>query len=206
VVIDLSRKPVFVNTDVCPGWIVVRTASNGDVDGILRRKLERKEHRRGRGEKVNGQFTEVEVEAKHRSKGRTLMECRLPVDHILRRRPEEPLPNPFEVATIYTDAFTKSQGSWRAQLLVERIENKNGDLWMVTVRDEVARMDIVTATTKNLDDDARGLAIVVGVKHKDDLLPLQRLTAKEQPPLSVWDRLRLIEYDLGPGSDDPEET
>ncbi len=203
VVIDLSRRPVFINVDVCPGWFVVRTASKGEVDGILRRKLEKKEFRKGRGERyaVNGMI-EVAVEVKVPRGARTLMEVRLPVDHILRRLPEEPLCNPFEVATSYVDAFTKTEGSWRAQLIVERIQNANGDLWVVTVRDESTRMDLVSATMKEIDDDARGglrisVGPSIGIKSKEELLPLQRLTQKESgtAPLSVWERLRLIDYD-----------
>ena len=38
-VIDLTRRPVYVNTDICGGQIVVRTAAGLEVDGRIGRKL-----------------------------------------------------------------------------------------------------------------------------------------------------------------------
>ena len=208
VVIDLSRKPVFINADVCPGWFVVRTASKGEVNGVLRRKLEKNEHRRGRGETRVGEMVVVAVEASVPRGTRRLMEVRLPVNHILNRRPKDPMCNPFEVATSYVDAFSKTEGSWRAQLIVELIQNANGDLWVVTVRDESTRMDLVSVTMKEIDEDARGRVRVsfgqIAPKTKEDLLPLQRLTMKESHPvpMNVWERLRAIDYNPALEPDD----
>ena len=206
-VIDLSRKPVFVNTDVCNGWFVIRTASDGSVDGLLRRRLEKNEHRRGRKEKHAGNSsTFVEPEAKMVHKEKTFFETRLPVDHILRRQKDEPLPNPFEVATSYRDVFTQRWGSWRAQILIERWQNKQGELWVVTVRDEVTRTDLVTLTMKEIQKE---VATGIGT-HNDDLLPLERITALRAQPKrqTVWDRLRtppvpeldLEDFDEAPSS------
>jgi hypothetical protein len=204
VVIDLSRKPVFVNTDVCTGWFVIRTASNDIVDGLLRRRLEKREYRKGRMEKHAGNnVTVVLPEARVIRGKRTLLECRLPVEHVLRRKNDEPMPNPFEVATLYTDAVTKQEGSWRVQLILERWKNQNGDLWLVTVRDENTATNLIVVTMKSIEEEAHG---VLGM-HKDDQLPLQRVTTTQQPAkrLNVWDRLR--SPDLAPDLEleDPDE-
>lgn len=117
---------------------------------------------------------------------RNLLETRLPVGHILYRKKDEPIPNPFEVATLYVDAFTQKQGSWRVQLILERWQNKNGDLWLVTVRDEGTKTDLVAVTMKSAQVELNAL-----MAHDDDLLPLQRVTklglGQERP--NVWNRL-----------------
>lgn len=203
-VIDLTRKPVVVNTDICVNWVVLRTAGNHEVDGRVRRSLEKKENRRGLPEH---DVMVVEVGAMRKRDDRTLMEVRLPLNHIARRRPEQPIPNPFEVATVYTDAFTKMMSTWRAQIIVERVANKNGTLWLITVRDETSKQFLLTATAKDLDASHGGVIIMTGVKLPDEQFPLDRLSPSAlgpTPPLSVWDRLRQIEYDPNPGLDDEE--
>ncbi len=208
VVIDLTRKPIFINTDICVNWVVVRTASNDEVDGRVKRRLEKDEHRHGRGEKNIGPgFVAVDVGAFRKREDRTVMEIRLPIDHVIRRNAKEPIPNPFEVATVYVDAFSKKLGTWRAQILVECSKNKNGSLWLVTVKDERTGQYIVTATAKDLDAD-RGVRLTLGnAKPPDELLPLERLSPSALVtggPLSRWERLRQIEYDPNPGLDDEE--
>ncbi len=207
-VIDLTRRPVFLNTDICPSWVVIRTAANDEVDGRLRRKLEKKEYRRTRGAKSLGGITEVAVGASRVASRRTILECRLPVDHIFHRRDNDPLPNPYEVATVYSDAFTRLVGTWRAQILVGLQKNKNGDLWLITVRDETTKIDLFTATTKELET-TMPIQLVLGPPKGDpeSKLPLDRIDPTSQGvrvPLSVWDRLRQIEYNPHPGLDDEE--
>lgn len=205
-VIDLTRRPVVVNTDVCTAWIVVRTAANREVDGILRRRMDQRQvvidryangrpnatitaraiGRRGRGERrmgdVNELRTEVELPTGDGSSARILKESRLPIDHLVNKDPHDPLPNPFEVATLYVDGFTGTMGTWRAQLILGRVRNKNGEYWQVTVRDEGARIDLVTVTAKDLAH-GQGLGF-------DEVLPLQRLSS--QAPSNTWERLRQI--------------
>ncbi len=206
-VIDLTRKPVVVNTDICQNWVVVRTASNSDVDGRLRRKLEKREFRRGRGEKhVGNEMAEVEVGASLQRPGKMVLETRLPLDHILRRKDDEPLTNPYEVATLYTDGFTNKQSIWRAQILVEHVKNKNGGIWLVTIRDDGAKIDLLTATAKELETSSPVL-IMKGVPNSEDRFPLDRIKggAKESAgPLNVWERIRRTSYHPA-GLDDDEE-
>lgn len=205
-VIDLTRRPIFINTDICPSWVVVRTAANTEVDGRVRRTVDSR-YTRGRGERHGGNKTLiVDIGAQRAREGRTVMEVRLPLDHVVRRRMDEPRPNPFEVATLYTDAFTKTVGTWRAQILVECTNNKNGSVWFVTVRDEVENRDIVTATAKDLDASRHSVLVVTNQKPPDELFPIDRLTpgAEAPGPLSVWERLRRIEYSPNPSLDDDD--
>jgi hypothetical protein len=201
---------VVVNTDICTQWIVVRTSSNSEVDGRIRRTLDKDRERLGRGEKRVGHCIAeavpgaIVVRPKH-----NLLETKLPIDHILRRGPKEPFPNPFEVATAYVDAFTNTRGTWRAQLILENTKNKNGDFWLLTVRDEVSKVDLFTVTAKELDTRGRGpILSIPGVPGMDERLPLERMgsTDSAKPPLSVWERLRQIEYNPNPSLDDDEDS
>lgn len=202
-VIDLTRKPVVVNTDICVNWVVVRTASNKEVDGRLRRRLERGDTKLGTAEHNT---VVVDIGAQKKRDELTLMEVRLPLNHLLRRRREQGLPNPFEVATVYRDGFSKLLGTWRAQLIIERSVNRNGILWLVTIRDETSQQYLLTATAKDLDAAAGGVLIFNGTKPPDEQFPLDRLSPSTTPtaPLSRWDRLRQIVYDPNPGLDDEE--
>lgn len=206
-VIDLTRKPVFINTDICANWVVVRTASNKEVDGRVRRTLE-KDERRGAGESNAGpHLAVVDVGALRKREERTLMEVRLPIDQVIRRSEKQPIPNPFEVATVFLDAFTKKMGTWRVQILVERSSNKNGTLWLVTIKDEATGQYLVTATAKDLDASRGGPLKVAGARPADEQFPLERLSPSVLAtggPLSRWERLRQIEYDPHPGLDDEE--
>jgi hypothetical protein len=205
-VIDLTRRPVFINTDICQNSVVIRTASGAGVDGRLRRKLEPGERLKGRGETRGGKdATEVAIGALRVGPKRTIMECRLPIDHVLRRGPKDPIPNPFEVATVVRDAFTDTMGAWRVQILVEHTSNKNGDLWLITLRDEGLKTDLFTATAKELDTTDGHLSIP-GVKSNEDRLPLERMRGEGvEGPLSVWDRLRRIEYNPNPSMADEDD-
>jgi hypothetical protein len=142
-------------------------------------------------------MVEVAVEANREVADMTVQEMRLPIDHLVDRVDRDHYPNPFEVATVYMSAFTKTTGTWRAQLIVERRENKNGELWMVTVRDEGANIDLVTATAKELDTGVKvGQLHIKGLTREP--LPLQRLNLSEgqlQSP-NRWELLRLTQ--LGP--------
>lgn len=202
-VIDLTRKPVVVNTDICPAWVVVRTASNASVDGRLRRKLDKNERRRGRGEtNIGGEMVEVEIGASSPPRTeKTLHETRLPIDHIRRRRGDDPFTNPYEVATVYTDAFTGRVGVWRAQILAAYAENRNGGVWLITIRDEALKIDLFTASAKDLDDK-RGELTVEGATLPDDRFPLNRINpGTATAPLSVWDRIRRTQYRPNSGDD-----
>ncbi len=202
-VIDLTRRPVFLNTDICLNSIVVRTSSNGEVDGRLRRQMEKSEHRRSRNERMAGaHLVELDVGATRVTPSRNIMESRLPLNHILLRHKDDPIPNPYEVATVYVDAFTQKTGTWRARISIEQAKNKNGSLWLITIRDEVAKIDLVTATVKELETErARGLTL--GGHGPDDQLPLERMGARPTGKLSVWERLRLIEYGGSETDEDP---
>lgn len=191
-VIDLTRRPIFINTDVCTDCIVVRTARTREVDGILRRKLDARQHvpRRGNEKRV-GTMAEVTPEAEMAQGDITFMEVRLPTAHVSSRQPKDALPDPYEVATYYRDLFTNKIGTWRAQLIVELSSNKNGKVWLITVRDETLKVDIVCATAKDFARPVTG----------QELLPLQRGNPRLAPgrgTTSVWERLRerrLLGYD-----------
>lgn len=210
-VIDLTRRPVFINTDICEKLVVVRTASNHQVDGRLRRNLEKNEHRRGRGEKNGGNnVVIVDIGATVETAHRTLLEVRLPLDHLVRRKADDPIPNPYEVATVYVDPFSNTTGTWRAQLLVEYVKNKNGGMWCITVRDDATKLDLFTTTAKELATGWGGQLSIGGQKLPDELLPLQRVSQAKAPlgplKLSRWDRIRQIEYDPHPdllGDEEP---
>ena len=92
--------------------------------------------------------------------------------------------------------------AWRAQLIVERTKNKNGELWLVTVRDETLKLDLVTATAKELDGGGSVIQLRMKGAAKEPL-PLQRINASSpggpQAPLNKWERLRMSQF--GP---DPE--
>jgi len=198
-VIDLSRMPVLVSSDVCPDSIVIRTARDKTVDGILRRKIDPKNLTpdngalRNRNEKKVSDVYEVAVEAQLSRSGQTLQEMRLPLRHMLTWDPKNGLlPEPFEVATAYREGITKRLGTWRIQIKVEILQNqvkngKNGRIWLITIRDEGARRDIVTATMKLPEDEGPVLP-------KLELLPIQKkLNVLEKPEsLSVWARLRML--------------
>lgn len=195
-VIDLTRRPVVVNTDICPAWIVIRTAANRDVDGVLRRRMDQQSvgvgnrvfkqalGRRARGERKMGDTselrTEVEMPMGDGPSARIVKESLLPIDHLANKDPREPLPDPYEVATFFVDGFSGSVGTWRAQIILGHVRNKNGEYWQVTVRDEGARIDLVTATAKDL---AQGHGAF------DEVLPLQRLSSQTAFG-NTWERLR----------------
>jgi hypothetical protein len=204
-VIDLTRRPVVVNTDVCPQWIVVRTASNGQVDGLIRRIIEVRQ-RRG---PVKQDMLVVAVGVRRQTKDRTIMEARLPIDHVIRRHSDTPLPNPYEVATHWVDPFTESTGTWRVQISVNHVVGKGDPVWYVILRDETVGQFIAILTAKDLD--ASEVVIQVGNKlprTSDELFPLERINQSSQPePLNVWQRLRRRhEYDRsgsGSGGEEP---
>lgn len=190
-VIDLTRRPIVINTDVCQDSIVIRTAGAGTVDGLLRRRLEKREQPIRNVEKQQAaDMCEVVPTVSLPRGGVTLREVRLPMRHVFARgeRKGIPFPNPYEVATYFKDSLVGAQGTWRIEIKLEKVVNNNGTFWTATFRDLAAGMDLATATTKSLDFDNT-------LHSKLEPLPLERVLAKtgENTPLkptSVWDRLR----------------
>jgi hypothetical protein len=196
-VIDLTRRPVYVNTDICTGQIVVRTAAGLEVDGRIGRKLGKSY--RFKGEQEGGKSlslvtvgAQTEIRAPNGARLIT-MEYRLPVQEIVQAiRSGKVSLEPYEVSTVYADAITGLGSTWRAQIIVGYRENKQGIIWLVTVRDETAKVDLLTATCK--EATTKGLTMR---GDPESLLPLERLSSPTPALaiLSVWDRIRLISYE-----------
>ena len=220
-VIDLTRRPVFINTDICTKHVVVRTASTQGasmdaVNGRIARSLPKSQHRFHEEESAGQNLAYVKIGASKKSPQSTLMECRLPVQSIVGGLSQGLLFDPYEVATLYLDSFTNKRGVWRAQLMINSAKNVNGTVWLITVRDEEAKVNLVTATLKEPPAkqktlfvkppgrfDRRGTsanltAEVQAPQDFDDLLPLERIGVSAPGsvgPRSVWDLIRAIQYD-----------
>lgn len=172
-VIDLTRLPVVINTDVCPSSIVLRTARAHGVDGIPRRTNE------DRWGKVKTFEAEVKASRAYKD-GVIFQEFRLDLGHILpKTKAGDITQSPFEVATWARDHFSGTSSTWRVRISIEQQYNKNGQVWFVTLTDERALLPVVTLTAKNL---ARGELSL------NEPLPLT-IANKKGGPMSVWDYL-----------------
>jgi hypothetical protein len=148
----------------------------------------------------------IKVGAKKQGPKFTLLECRLPVKEIVSQLRQGIAFHPYEVATVYRDSVIGKQGIWRAQIVIGCTKKSEVGMgvWMVTVRDEAAKMELVTATIKEVEEVHGGLRLKNQPQDPDEVFPLDRVPSRmlKQPAgrLNVWDRLRLIEYDPLTGS------
>jgi hypothetical protein len=199
-VIDLTRRPVVINTDICLKWVIVRTASNREVRGTLQREYEGTRHPSEKS--IGNKFIELTPGATRVLGEMIYLESRLIPT---RRTKNYPLCAPYEVATVYVDSYTRRRGTWRAQVTLEDAKAN----WIVSVRDEGSKVDLVMATVKTLeereemDHNDSILQLRGPIKPQDEVFPLNRIDKDQTPikPMSIWERIRNITY--GPeGYDD----
>ncbi len=187
-VIDLTRRPVFINTDICVKHVVIRTAKQtGGVDGRIMRRIEKGSRTFAQWEEVIKDWAYLRIGAsKDGPSETTIMEYRLPVHDIVWGRRKKMLFDPYEVATLHWEGGKR--GAWRVHLTINYATNPNGVVWFITVRDEGAKLDLLTATLKEVFEHRK----LADFDH-DDLLPLERLARELPSPgkrRTVWDLLR----------------
>ena len=181
---------MVLNTDSCPKWVVVRTASNRDMTGKLQRKLGDKDFAHRHEKNVGSRTVELIPGATRVLGGINYLETRLiPV----RKTEESPLCIPYEVGTVCVDHYTKKLGTWRAQVTLEDSKTH----WLVTLRDEISSICLFTATIKFLEEPSElGMRVLrLRANTIDENFPLNRVSTKQDPvvpkePMSIWERIR----------------
>lgn len=175
--IDAASQPIRISASECPTSLVLRTAATKDVDGKIRHSYD---VRTGRpGEKRQAGKVVPPVVSLPRE-GRTIIETKISLSHFGGQK----LPSVYEVVSGFQNNFTKKQGSWRLNLIVEFAQKKE-DIWTITILDETNNHALVTLVSRELQKSSIF----------PELTPLQRFIKTDGKPTTVWDHITADEDD-----------
>jgi hypothetical protein len=167
VIIDLTRKPLFVFPEECPSSVVVRSIGNRTVSGLVcfwsaygagSRKL-----------------VDITPDAKLTRGDVTCYETKLPLPKM------DGLPaEPYECPSVWKDMLTDLQGSWRFNIRIEYLKKVKKAPWTVSIIDGLHEA-IVLSTVAVSSLESNPLIA--------DVMPLKRVIAQKVQPGNAWTRI-----------------
>lgn len=193
--IDLTRKPLVIYPEICVSAVVVRSIGNQDVNGLVSFVID--------PERATRKRKDIPPDAKLTRGKSTCYETRLPLpgirlpygqnpyihderhwprEHPLSKEKERRaniLPDPFEVASFFTDAVTGAHGTWRAGIKIEHVEKMKRNPWIVGVLDITTGTTLATIAVSGLDPNP----LIA------DPLPLTKAVQRTVAPGNAWTRL-----------------
>ncbi len=199
--IDLTRKPLILYPEESPNALVVRSIGNKQVNGLVSYVTD--------ADNVSRRRRDLKPGAEITRGSNTLYETRVPIpgakmadspyeeSHQARWRREdrqrhaqaigipeakekvEILPEPFEVASVYTDILTSVTGTWRAGIRVEFISKMKAYPWVVSVIDATTGVTLSSVAVSGLDPNPE----------IRDPLPLTRAIQRTARPANAWTRV-----------------
>lgn len=164
-IIDATRKPVFVLPDEVKDSVILRSAGKTETSGHL-----------GYWHEIRGtkrELIDIQPEMSLRQGSVVTHETRIPLPGsnrfrtttvprnlalLARGRPppteesERPLPlamEPMEVVSCYTDPLTNFSGTWRLGIRVQLHQNKK--FWLVELFDGTSMAPLTTVVVRGLD-------------------------------------------------------
>jgi hypothetical protein len=201
--IDVSRKPLIIYPDEAPQSVVVRSIGNRDVNGIVSYWIDAHHADRRRkdltpgAQVARGSATLYETRiplpgvvmpnspyySPHDANLRENRRYQARYSGIPEREPAkkvEILPEPFEVASAFSDLVTNSHGTWRTGIRIEYVEKMKRAPWVVSIVDVTSNATLSTIAVGGL----------VVKPETPDVLPLTRAIQKtSQGPANAWTRL-----------------
>lgn len=188
-ILDLTRRPILILQDQCPGTVVVRTFHTRDADGRIYVKREHEEMKflkpgaslqRGAITCMETQLNLWEALGAYAGKNnfrKTVKEFSFFWTSGTEKYDLDLSAEPYEVATGSKDGVTGGQSAWRAAIYIQRYKG----LWFVTVQDISGDkpFDLCTVGTRDLSVNAQVTDF-----------PLLRLTKKiVGKPQNAWEHL-----------------
>lgn len=190
--IDLTRKPLIVYPEICTSNVVVRSIGNHEVNGIVSFVVE--------PERVTRKRRDLPPDAKLTRGKSTLYETRLPLpgfnrasdnpyvreerrwpsSHPLsKEKRADILPDPFEVASVYSDVVTNIAGTWRAGVSIQFIAKMKKNPWVISILDVTSNTTLSTIAVSGLEPNPL----------HPDTLPLSKAIEKTVAPGNAWTRI-----------------